>query len=312
MLGDWKSWDEEKYALLKPALWQRGGKFVSLDHEVPLGGAGSTTGISLTDVYGDGGGEPDPDDTTAPTVPAGLNATAKTAGSVSLSWSASTDNVRVTGYDVYRGTTKVNAAPVTGTSFTDTGLSPSTAYRYTVRARDAAGNVSAPSAALSVTTDDGGGGGDPSGAVKVRYKNTDTSATDNAIRPTVQIANTGSASLDLSTVSARYYFSRDGGASSVSAWCDHAVVGCAQVKLKVVPLTTPVAGADAYLEVTFARDSLAAGRDTGDIQLRMSKSDWSNFSEADDYSRSTATVYADAPKIPAYTGTSLAWGTPPA
>jgi hypothetical protein len=44
----------------------------------------------------------------------------------------------------------------------------------------------------------------------------------------------------------------------------------------------------------------------------MSKSDWSNFSEADDYSRSTATVYADAPKIPAYTGTSLAWGTPPA
>jgi hypothetical protein len=71
LLGDWKSWDEEKYALLKPALWQRGGKFVSLDHEVPLGGAGSTTGISLTDVYGDGGGEPDPDDTTAPTVPAG-------------------------------------------------------------------------------------------------------------------------------------------------------------------------------------------------------------------------------------------------
>jgi aryl-phospho-beta-D-glucosidase BglC (GH1 family) len=312
LLGDWKSWDEEKYALLKPALWQHGGKFVSLDHEVPLGGAGSTTGISLTDVYGDGGGEPDPDDTTAPTVPAGLDATAKTAGSVSLSWSASTDNVRVTGYDVYRGATKVNTVPVTGTSFTDTGLSPSTAYRYTVRARDAAGNVSAPSAALSVTTDGGGGGGDPSGAVKVRYKNTDPSATDNAIRPTVQIANTGSASLDLSTVSARYYFSRDGGASSVSAWCDHAVVGCAQVKLKVVPLTTPVAGADAYLEVTFAGGSLAAGRDTGDIQLRMSKSDWSNFSEADDYSRSTATVYADAPKIPAYTGTSLAWGTPPA
>jgi aryl-phospho-beta-D-glucosidase BglC (GH1 family) len=312
LLGDWKSWDEEKYALLKPALWQHGGKFVSLDHEVPLGGAGSTTGISLTDVYGDGGGEPDPDDTTAPTVPAGLDATAKTAGSVSLSWSASTDNVRVTGYDVYRGATKVNTVPVTGTSFTDTGLSPSTAYRYTVRARDAAGNVSAPSAALSVTTDGGGGGGDPSGAVKVRYKNTDPSATDNAIRPTVQIANTGSASLDLSTVSARYYFSRDGGASSVSAWCDHAVVGCAQVKLKVVPLTTPVAGADAYLEVTFAGGSLAAGRDTGDIQLRMSKSDWSNFSEADDYSRSTATVYADAPKIPGYTGTSLAWGTPPA
>ncbi|MFD0317058.1 cellulase family glycosylhydrolase [Streptomyces flavalbus] len=309
LLGyDWKTWDEAKYALLKPALWQHGGKFVSLDHEVPLGGAGSTTGVSLADVYG--GGTPDPDDTVAPSVPTGLTATAKTANSVSLSWSASTDNVRVTGYDVYRGTTKVNTTAVTGTSFTDTGLTPSTAYRYTVRARDAAGNVSAASTALSVTTEADGGGGDPSGAVKVRYKNSDSSATDNAIRPSLVIANPGSTSVDLSTVSARYYFTRDG-ASSVSAWCDHAVVGCAQVKLRVVTLPTPVAGADAYLEVSFAGGSLAAGRDTGDIQLRMSKSDWSNFNEADDYSRSTATAYTDAPKIPAYTGTALAWGTPP-
>ncbi|MGW7052822.1 cellulase family glycosylhydrolase [Streptomyces sp. NPDC054887] len=311
LLGDWKSWDEQKYALLKPALWQHGGKFVSLDHEVPLGGAGSTTGISLGDVYG--GGEPDPADTTAPTVPAGLGSTATTANSVSLSWSASTDNVRVSGYDVYRGMAKVNAAPVTGTSYTDTGLDPSTAYSYTVRARDAAGNVSAPSAALSVTTrpPDGGGGG-PSGAVKVRYKNNDASATDNAIRPGLQVANTGSTPLDLSTVSVRYYFTRDGGAPSVSAWCDYAAVGCAQVKLKVVPLTSPVTGADAYLEVTFAGGSLAAGKDTGDIQLRMSKSDWSNFNEADDYSRSTATAYADAPAVPAYTGATLAWGALPA
>ncbi|AXB42227.1 glycoside hydrolase family 5 protein [Amycolatopsis albispora] len=44
---DWTTWDETKYALLKPALWQHGGKFVGLDHDVPLGGAGSTTGISL-------------------------------------------------------------------------------------------------------------------------------------------------------------------------------------------------------------------------------------------------------------------------
>ncbi|MGW0561518.1 cellulase family glycosylhydrolase [Streptomyces sp. NPDC003016] len=313
LLGDWKSWDEEKYALLKPALWQHGGKFVSLDHEVPLGGAGSTTGISLTDVYGDGGGDPDPTDTTAPTAPTALSSTAKTASSVSLSWSASTDNVRVAGYDVYRGTAKVNTTPVAGTSFTDTGLSPSTAYSYTVRARDAAGNVSAPSAALSVTTGAGdGGGGGPSGALKVRYKNNDGSATDNSVRPGLQVVNTGSASLDLSTVSARYYFTRDGGAPSVSAFCDYAAVGCAQVKLKVVPLTTPVAGADAYLEVSFAGGSLAAGKDTGDIQVRMSKSDWSNFDEADDYSRSTATAYADAPAIPAYTGTRHAWGTPPA
>jgi endoglucanase len=57
LLDDWKTWDEQKYALLKPALWQHGGKFVSLDHQVPLGGAGSTTGISLAARYG-GGTEP--------------------------------------------------------------------------------------------------------------------------------------------------------------------------------------------------------------------------------------------------------------
>ncbi|MGW0565619.1 fibronectin type III domain-containing protein [Streptomyces sp. NPDC003016] len=240
-----------------------------------------------------GGGDPDPTDTTAPTAPTALSSTAKTASSVSLSWSASTDNVRVAGYDVYRGTAKVNTTPVSGTSFTDTGLSPSTAYSYTVRARDAAGNVSAPSAALSVTNGAGdGGGGGPSGALKVRYKNNDGSATDNSVRPGLQVVNTGSA--------------------SVGAFCDYAALGCSRVKLRVVALTTPVAGADAYLEVTFSGGSLAAGKGTGDIQVRMSKSDWSNFDEADDYSRSAATAYTDAPAVPAYTGTTLAWGIPPA
>ncbi|MFJ8646851.1 glycoside hydrolase family 6 protein [Streptomyces sp. NPDC093546] len=258
-----------------------------------------------------GGDTPPPVDTTAPTVPTGLTSPAKTSSSVTLSWTASTDNVGVSGYDVYRAGTKVNAAPVTGTSYTDTGLAASTAYSYTVRARDAAGNVSAASAALSVTTSAGGGDPTPTGGVKVRYKNNDSSATDNAIRPSLQVANTGTSAVDLSTVSLRYYFTRDGSAS-VNAYCDYAAVGCSQVKLRVVPLSTPVAGADAYLEVSFAAGSLAAGRDTGDIQLRMAKSDWSNFNEADDYSRSTVTAYADAPAVPAYTGTTLAWGAPPA
>ncbi|MFV0131996.1 glycoside hydrolase family 6 protein [Streptomyces sp. HMX87] len=260
----------------------------------------------------DGGGDPDPTDTAAPTVPTGLRATAKTASSVSLAWTAATDNVGVTGYDVYRGDTKANSSPVTGTTFTDTGLTASTAYRYTVRARDAVGNVSAASAALSVTTEAGGGGPDPAGGLKVTYKNNDASATDNAIRPGLRITNTGSASVDLTKVTARYYFTRDGGSPTVNAWCDHAAVGCANVTLRVVPLSTPAAGADAYLEIGFRSGSLAAGKDTGDLQLRMSKSDWSAFDETGDYSRGTAASYADAPKIPAYVGSDLAWGVPPA
>ncbi|MEU2060875.1 glycoside hydrolase family 6 protein [Streptomyces sp. NPDC013455] len=259
----------------------------------------------------DGGGTPG-GDTTAPTAPTGLKATGKTSSSVSLAWTAATDDTGVSGYDVYRDGTKVTASPVAGTAFTDTGLSAGTAYSYTVRARDAAGNVSVPSTALSVTTDTSGGTPEPTGGLKVRYRNNDSSATDNAIRPGLQIVNTGTSAVDLTKVTARYYFTRDGGSATVNAYCDYAAVGCSTLKLKVVPLSTPVAGADAYLEVGFSGGTLAAGKDTGDLQLRMNKSDWSNFNEVGDWSRGTNTAYGDAPTIPAYLGTTAAWGTPPA
>ncbi|SFA71294.1 Chitodextrinase [Cohnella sp. OV330] len=97
-------------------------------------------------------------DTTAPSAPTGLTSPSKTSTSVSLSWTASTDNVGVTGYDIYRGTTL--AGSTTGaTTFTATGLTASTAYSFTVKAKDAAGNVSAASGALNVTTDAASGGG---------------------------------------------------------------------------------------------------------------------------------------------------------
>lgn len=105
---------------------------------------------------GPGGGG---SDTQAPSAPTGLASTGKTSSSVSLKWNASTDNTGVTGYDVYTGSNK--ALTVSGTSATVSGLSPSTAYTFTVRARDAAGNTSGASNSVSVTTD--AGGGNPTG-----------------------------------------------------------------------------------------------------------------------------------------------------
>lgn len=93
-------------------------------------------------------------DTTAPSVPTGLTSPSKSATTVSLSWIASTDNVGVTGYLVLRDGTQVGTP--TSTSYTDSGLSSNTAYSYTVKARDAAGNTSAQSTALSVTTSTSG------------------------------------------------------------------------------------------------------------------------------------------------------------
>jgi chitodextrinase len=90
-------------------------------------------------------------DTTPPTTPAGLSASTASSSQINLTWTASTDNVSVTGYRVYRGGALLAAlAAVTG--YQDTGLSPSTTYSYTVQAFDAAGNASAQSTAASATT----------------------------------------------------------------------------------------------------------------------------------------------------------------
>ncbi|RTE08217.1 discoidin domain-containing protein [Paenibacillus whitsoniae] len=91
-------------------------------------------------------------DREAPTVPAGVTMTNKTDATVSLSWNASTDNYGVAGYDIFNGTQQVNAALITDTSYTVTGLTQQTEYVLTVKAKDASGNVSAASSSVSVKT----------------------------------------------------------------------------------------------------------------------------------------------------------------
>jgi chitodextrinase len=102
-------------------------------------------------------------DTTPPSVPGGVTVGSATGSSLTVHWNASTDNSgSVAGYEVSRN----GAAPVavTGTSYTATGLTASTSYSFQVRAKDAAGNTSAYSAAVSGSTGaagSGGGGGTP-------------------------------------------------------------------------------------------------------------------------------------------------------
>ncbi|HEX2130480.1 MAG TPA: glycosyl hydrolase family 18 protein [Actinophytocola sp.] len=92
------------------------------------------------------------DDTQPPSTPANLRTTGVTSSSVSLAWNASSDSSGIAGYEVYSGAEP--AAFVSGTSATVTGLSPSTSYTFTVKARDDYDNVSPASNAVEATTDD--------------------------------------------------------------------------------------------------------------------------------------------------------------
>jgi chitodextrinase len=91
-----------------------------------------------------------PPDTEAPSIPTGLSATVDSSSQITLSWTASTDNVGVAGYRIYRDGVAIHTTPTT--SYADTGLSASTTYSYTVAAYDYANNASDQSAPLPVTT----------------------------------------------------------------------------------------------------------------------------------------------------------------
>jgi chitodextrinase len=105
-----------------------------------------------------------PPDTEAPTVPQNVSATVSSASAAVVAWSAATDNVGVTGYEIFRDGALVGTTGAAATSFTNTGLAGSTAYSYTVKAFDAAGNRSAASSPASVTTPAGN-------SLTIYYKN---------------------------------------------------------------------------------------------------------------------------------------------
>jgi chitodextrinase len=133
-------------------------------------------------------------------------ATVTTSTSVSLSWTASTDNVGVTGYDVYRGSTLAGTSA--GTTFTDSGLTPSTAYTYTVKAYDAAGNLSPVSSSVTARTQSGGSNAGCTAAYTV------SNQWNNGFTAAVTITNNGTAA----THSWQVAWTWPGGQQVSNAW----------------------------------------------------------------------------------------------
>ncbi len=85
-----------------------------------------------------------------PTIPSCFLSSSVSSSQINLTWTASTDNLGVAGYTIYRDELEVDTSPTN--SYSDTGLSPSTTYTYTVSAYDAEGNESSQSSSASATT----------------------------------------------------------------------------------------------------------------------------------------------------------------
>jgi Cellulose binding domain/Fibronectin type III domain len=131
-------------------------------------------------------------DTTPPSTPGTPTASGITSTSVTLGWTASTDNVGVAGYDVVRisGTTETIVASPTTNSAAITGLTAATGYTFAVYAKDAAGNRSTRSGPVAVTTASGSTGG---GTCKIGYSVNDWGG---GFTATIIITNTGTATLN--------------------------------------------------------------------------------------------------------------------
>ena len=158
-----------------------------------------------------------------------------------------------------------------------------------------------------------------SGDLKIQMYNSSTAATTNTISPVIKLINQGSAAVILSTVTIRYYYTVDGDKTQ-NYWCDYAAVTSpghtaitANVTGKFVKLDTAVTGADYYLEIGFTSGagSLASGG-VLEIQSRITKNDWTNYTQTGDYSfNSSASSFVDWSTVTSYVSGTLQWGTEP-
>ncbi|MEU8086031.1 cellulose binding domain-containing protein [Micromonospora sp. NPDC049101] len=185
----------------------------------------------------------------------------------------------------------------TDTTITLTDLAPATTYRIAVAAR-ALGGYSDTSAVTTVRT--------ANGRATVSYLNLDWSPTNNQIQHAVNVTNTGTGPLDLSTVRVRYHLRFEGANTSLVANCDWAALGCDRIRQTVLffippagpPASTtptppgyPIPGTPIYgwVELTLTDGTLAPGESTGPIQLRHHRHSWSDIDERDDPSWLAAT-----------------------
>lgn len=245
------------------------------------------------------------DDTPALTTPGAPVVVADEPHRLTLSWAPSTwvsepgserpityEVLMPLGPNVYRGLGSTQTPTITLTN-----LAPGTEYRIAIQAH-AIGGYSDTSPATGLRT--------AYGRAKVSYLNLDWSPTDNQIQHVLQVVNTGTGPLDLTTVRVRYHLLFEGGNTSLVSACDWAALGCDRVRrtLQIFPPPAPPPGlptptptlypvpgtpVPGWVELTFTGGTLAPGASTGPVQLRHHRHNWTAIDERDDPSWRAAT-----------------------
>ncbi|MCR8657712.1 glycosyl hydrolase [Paenibacillus endoradicis] len=150
------------------------------------------------------------------------------------------------------------------------------------------------------------------GNLTIQAFNGNTSASTNGISPKFKIINNGTSAIQLSDVKLRYYYTIDG-ENAQNFWCDWSSIGGANVTSNFVKLATSVTGADYYLEIGFTSSagSLNPGQ-SAEVQARFSKTNWSNYSQSNDYSfKASSTQFANNEQVTGYMNGQLVWGIEP-
>ena len=216
------------------------------------------------------------DDTTAPSAGTVSYAdTTQTSASVSVSFTTGTDGGSGVGTRLLQRASATLTGAVCGSygAFATVAGGPTRPHRSRTRSPPAAPTSTSTSCPTTWATHTPPTSGNvvkvtvPSSPVKAQYNNNEPAfPTDNSIQPHLQLVNTGSSGVDLSTITVRYWFTKEAGASTFAAPCFYASVGCSNVSTSVVAVS-PRTGADECLLVGFQPSTLAAGASTV-IELR--------------------------------------------